>query len=366
LRQTRKFADIQFSLFGLFPGLLPLYFVSPKHPARYPASRGHCVADASLDVPQPLRSFLAPSLGRGLHPCIFINHPMRTIYRHLGRLKRDNGTAFRTTRPPFRCHPGNCEDTGLGFRLHDEDRKIHARQARIEEWCTSSPDYGRWIRCALLAPDTVQSALTLPFLPLCLLPGRATGGVSLIQTVGDSSDASCLPTDLSPMSSFFTFNPPVLSQCFSETVSWNSTRYPEPPDIRGFIPGGRAFGLDRPTSNSSTQQGWDVNIRDGTQVVFLALPVASDQNTSNARTSPLITITGKSSQGDACLNADSPSSTLLLDSIVSSSTILLASTAVAASTAPTASTASASFTVLPNTPNLSGNVKCVDLLFSIH
>jgi hypothetical protein len=143
----------------------------------------------------------------------------------------------------------------------------------------------------------------------------------LIQTVGDSSDTSCLTADASSTSSFFTLDPAVPPQCSSQTVSWNSTRYQEPPDIRGFIPGGQAFGLDRPTSNSTAQQSWAVHIQEGTQMVLLVQPSASNQipsGESDPRTSPLITITGKSSQGDACLDANSPSSTVASASTASS------------------------------------------------
>ena len=186
----------------------------------------------------------------------------------------------------------------------------------------------------LQAFHTAHATLLPPFLPT----GRATGGVSSVQTVASSSDASCLSVNVSSTSSFFTLNPAIPSQCSSQTVSWNTTRYREPPSVRGFIPGGQAFGLDRPTSNSTTQQAWDVHVREGTQIVFLVQPAASNQNTSgesNARTSPLITVIGKSSTGDACLDANSPSST--------SSTILLAATA--------------SQTVVPAANTPSGNVK---------
>jgi hypothetical protein len=153
--------------------------------------------------------------------------------------------------------------------------------------------------------------------------GRATGGVSLIQTVGDSSDATCLTAEVSPLSSFFALNPATPSQCASQNVSWNSTRYREPPDIRGFIPGGQAFTLDRPPSNSTTQQDWDVHVREGTQFLFLVQPAPSSQNASvntNARTSPLITVTGKGSRGDSCFNTGSPSSTIVSSVAISSVT----------------------------------------------
>ena len=100
--------------------------------------------------------------------------------------------------------------------------------------------------------------------------GRSTGGVSLIQTVGSPSDASCLIADVSSMSTFFTLNPtnPTIPSQFSlQTVSF----YTIP-----FIPGGQPFTLDRPTSNSTTQTVWDVHIREGTQKKFLVQPAASD------------------------------------------------------------------------------------------
>jgi hypothetical protein len=142
---------------------------------------------------------------------------------------------------------------------------------------------------------------------------RSAGGVSLVQTVGSSSDEKCLPAGASSTSSFFTLNPTMPPQCSSQTISWNSTRYYEPPDLRGFVPGGWAFGINRPTSNSTTQLTWDVQIQEGTRMVLLVQPAASNQTSlggSDARTSPLITITGKGSQGDMCLVASPPSSTL--------------------------------------------------------
>jgi len=185
-----------------------------------------------------------------------------------------------------------------------------------------------------VSPPIRLGALTRPSGPH-LPTGRGTGGVSLIQTVGSSSDASCLTADVSSMSSFFTLNPAIPSQCSPQTVSWNSTRYREPPDIRGLIPGGQSFTLDRPTSNSTTQTAWDVHIREGTQLLFLVQPAASIQNTSgdgDARTGPLITVTGKSSLGDTCLDTNSPSSTVV-------------------------SAATASIPIFPGTTDPSGNVK---------
>ena len=201
-----------------------------------------------------------------------------------------------------------------------------------------------------LIPLRALTRLSPPFLPT----GRGTGGVSLIQTVGDSSDASCLTTEVSTTSSFFTPNPANPSQCSLQTLSWNSTRYREPPDIRGFIPGGQAFTLDRPSSNSTTQVPWEVHIREGTQFVFLAQPAASTQNftgNSDARTSPLITVTGKSSQGDSCLNTGSPSSTTVLSMTGFTPTFPATSTP----TAPAVS--GVPIPTVPGTTDPGGNVK---------
>ena len=134
---------------------------------------------------------------------------------------------------------------------------------------------------------------------------RNNGGVSLVQTVGHSSDSSCLTNDVSSTSSFFTLDPAVPPQCSFQKISWNHTRYPEPPDIRGFIPGGNTFRFNR--SNTT----WEVIFQEGTQMVLLAQPAALINDTSedsNARTSRLITVTN--SKDNACLHADSPRSTV--------------------------------------------------------
>ena len=136
----------------------------------------------------------------------------------------------------------------------------------------------------------------------------------MIQTVVDSPDATCLFPEPSSSTQFITLNPAIPSQCSVQDISWNSTISPEPPGIRGYIPGGQAFTLETPTSKNATQQSWVTMIREGTQVVLLV---------GISRTSPLITVTGKSSQGDACLNANSPSSTVPLDPTMTPSITLL-------------------------------------------
>ena len=280
--------------------------------------------------PRPC-SLLVSRRDHACHPNVPTNDTMRLIHRQLDGLKRDYRPSFFTAHPTFRCSPHDSKASKLLFRRDDQDWKIYPGEAPTEEWSPIYCDYGRWLWCVRFDPRYLQTTHTT--FPSTLSIGRGTGGVSLIQTVGDSSDANCLTVDDSSMSSFFTLNPPTPSQCAAQTVSWNSTRYRQPPDIRGFIPGGRSFTLDRPTSNNTTQRDWDVHIREGTQIVFLVLPVASNQNMSrntDARTSPLITVTGKSSQDDACLGTNSPSSTVV------SAPIAYVSAPIASTTVPAA------------------------------
>ena len=81
----------------------------------------------------------------------------------------------------------------------------------MEEWGPICRDHGRWLWSVRLAPDTSQSAYTTFWSTSSNRSG--TGGASLIQTVGSSSDTSCLTADISSMSSFFTLNPAIPSQC---------------------------------------------------------------------------------------------------------------------------------------------------------
>ena len=81
-----------------------------------------------------------------------------------------------------------------------------------------------------VSPPIRLRALTRPSGPH-LPTGRSTGGVSSIQTVGRSSDASCRIADDSSMSSFFMLNPTIPSQFSLQTVTWEfytipgTTRY---------------------------------------------------------------------------------------------------------------------------------------------
>src|SRR6266404_8152649 len=174
--------------------------------------------------------------------------------------------------------------------------------------------------------------LLVTFLPTV----QPTGDVSVIQTVGDSSDSSCLTSDASPMNSFFTLDPAIPSECSLLTISWNTTRYQVPPVIRGFIEGGDYFPrID--ISNASTSDSLQVAIKEGTQVIFLLQPRASSQRSDDTRTSPLLTVAGKSTSVTDC--SISHKSTVILTSSTATPT-------VATSTLAT-STIIASISVLP-------------------
>jgi len=138
-----------------------------------------------------------------------------------------------------------------------------------------------------------------PFLPT----GETSGGVSSIRTVGsgDPHTSKCDIPDTPSTNSFFTLDPTFPAQCAGQTVSWNTTRYHEPPDIRGFIPGVGTFSFNRPTSQNATRVAWEVPYLEGTQMVLLLRPGASTKG-GDAITSPLITVTGK---GDESVDANS-------------------------------------------------------------
>ena len=152
------------------------------------------------------------------------------------------------------------------------------------------------------------------------------GEVSSIQTVGSSSDTSCLIAQDSPSGSSFTLDPPIPSQCSTQTISWNPTVYQNPPYIRVFIPGSRAFHPHL-TPVNVTRQAWDVNIQEGTQIFLLVQSARTLARDRDARTSPLITVTGKSSQGDACLGENSLSS--MVTAALTTTTSRIASTVTA-------------------------------------
>jgi len=141
-------------------------------------------------------------------------------------------------------------------------------------------------------------------------------------------------------------SPAAPSQCSNQTVSWNVTLYQEPPEIRVFIPGDNVLDLDRPTSNNSTQQSWGMRMTEGTQVVLLVQPVASSRGDDLSRTSPLITVTSKSDQGDTCLPTNEQNSMVTSTSTTPSSTTI-ESTAATSTLPPPITTLSAPATMQP-------------------
>ena len=151
--------------------------------------------------------------------------------------------------------------------------------------------------------------------------------VSSVQTVGDSSNSSCVSTDPSPMSSFFTLAPPAPSTCSWYFVFLNYTRYQEQPDIRVLIPGGQAIKLGDPIMFKNTIP-WSVNVRQGTQVVVFV--ESSTGLVADSRTSPLITVTA--SQNDDCLSLSELKSTVILSTDTHVSTVTASTAALPVST----------------------------------
>ena len=146
----------------------------------------------------------------------------------------------------------------------------------------------------------------------------------MIQTVGDSSDSSCVSTDPSPMNSFFSLSTLVPSTCEAQVVTWNETRYQTAPNVRVLIPGGPALTLKAPTSTSIT---WQVDMRAGSQAVVFVESDSRGELNANSRTSPLITVTA--SQDDYCLLFGELKSTAILSNVTASTTALPVSTITA-------------------------------------
>lgn len=184
--------------------------------------------------------------------------------------------------------------------------------------------YGALFR---LSSDTFQPECSHYLLATIPQIGKPFGPIPLIQIVGESSDSSCLTPDISPTSSFFTFDPPVPLECNHQIAAWNTTRYSEPPGIRGFIPGGETFRLTSETSLSATRHFWEVNLREGTQFILLIQSMTPNQRDGNSRTSALMTVTGKSNDIQNCLVVSGEhKSTITLDPTTPTSSIITSTT----------------------------------------
>lgn len=128
--------------------------------------------------------------------------------------------------------------------------------------------------------------------------GFGTGGTSTVYTVG-SGPSDCLPTS-PPKADFYMYtNDGAPSQCGSYPVSWDSG-VASPVHIYGIIPGGQSFDLNVPSSG--TNFDWTANVREGTQMLFLAV----GGNNENGGSTDIATVTSGSSD---CINTQSPSST---------------------------------------------------------
>ena len=172
-------------------------------------------------------------------------------------------------------------------------------------------------------PECSHDAILLAYVLLIVVNGGIF--VSPIQTVGDSSDSSCVSTNPSLISSFFSLHPPVPSTCLTQSVTWNETRYQEPPKILVLIPGGQAMKLGQ-QDKTLKYESWHVSVRTGTQmIVFVESPT---RLTTDSRTSPLITVTA--GQIDDCLPyLGELKSTAILSTVAASTTALPVSTITA-------------------------------------
>jgi len=146
-------------------------------------------------------------------------------------------------------------------------------------------------------------ALTPGFLHPFLSTDKATWGVSSIRTVGSgaSHTSNCDIPDTPSTNAFIVLDPTFPVECTGHNLSWNTTLYHEPPNIRGFIPDVGTFYFNRPTLQNATPLAWEVGHREGTQMVPLFQPVDA-MGDRDAITSPLITVPGK---GDRSVDANS-------------------------------------------------------------
>ncbi|KAG9127529.1 hypothetical protein FRC07_012682 [Ceratobasidium sp. 392] len=128
--------------------------------------------------------------------------------------------------------------------------------------------------------------------------GFGTGGTSTIYTVG-SGASDCLPTTSSKTDFYLYTAHSTPSQCGSFGISWDG----DVPDVRiyGVIPGGQSFDLGAPTTGTGFD--WTTNVRQGTQMLFLAV----GGNNQNGGSTDVTTVSSGSSNG--CINPQSPSST---------------------------------------------------------
>ncbi|CAE7174753.1 unnamed protein product, partial [Rhizoctonia solani] len=154
--------------------------------------------------------------------------------------------------------------------------------------------------------------------------GFGTGGTSSIYTVGSGS-SGCLPT--STKADFYMYTDSTTpSQCGSYHISWDAG-VSSPVHIYGIIPGGQSFQVNTPSSGTSYD--WTTNVREGTQMLFLAV----GGNNENGGSTDITTVSGGSS---GCINSQSPSSTAS-PAVGGISTIAQSAPATVVATGPAAS-----------------------------
>ena len=128
--------------------------------------------------------------------------------------------------------------------------------------------------------------------------GFGTGGTSTIYTVGSGS-SGCLPTTPSKADFYMYADGGAPSQCGAYPISWDGG-VNGGVKIYGIIPGGQSFDLGAPSIGTGFD--WTTNVREGTQMMFLAVGA----NNENGGSTDITTVSGGSS---GCINAQSPSST---------------------------------------------------------
>ncbi|KAF8758872.1 hypothetical protein RHS01_02399 [Rhizoctonia solani] len=128
--------------------------------------------------------------------------------------------------------------------------------------------------------------------------GFGAGGTSSIYTVG-SGPSNCLPSTPTQADFYMYTDNTTPSQCGSYRISWDAG-VTSPVHIYGIIPGGQSFQLNTPSS--ATNYGWTTNVREGTQMLLLAV----GGNNENGGSTDITTIAGGPS---GCINSQSPSST---------------------------------------------------------
>ncbi|KAK7690259.1 hypothetical protein QCA50_006914 [Cerrena zonata] len=130
------------------------------------------------------------------------------------------------------------------------------------------------------------------------LYGFPTGDVSDITRVQDSDDTSCLPNNSTVAPARYTIvDEKEMAQCESFDVTFDPTVVDVPPIVRGFVPKGDSFFMNR-TSTALGNVTYTLSAPSGSSVVLLF----SDDRGFKQTTSP-IPVNGSPSDNSSCLVA---------------------------------------------------------------